>query len=257
MLLALQNAIHRLLIGALPSLFTGSGAATATFSADTWDFDRLSTDPIAGEPGPEDAVDELAFDALAPAGPYTLTRLPYPGPKRVYLRATNGALVALRSAEVAWNPDDPASFSVVPGAARVLSGYDHLHVMYGVVAAATRLRSLHTLTLGIVGADADHAEKAFALTLAVLVMNRDVLLRAASFSWTAGDYQVEGSVKALKFSSGASPGPALRTLALEVEVDLRVDRLLAERDGRPLAGTFVPGTPPTGKAADADPAKQS
>ena len=241
MLLALQNAISTLLKSALPSLFSGSAAATATFSGDVWDFDRLSADPIAGEPGPEDAVDELAFDPLAPAGPYSLTRPPHPGPKRVYLRSTRGELVALRSAEVAWKPDDPAAFSVVPGAARDLSGYDRLHVMYGVVAAATRLRSQHTLTLGIAGADAESAEKAFALALAVLVMNREGLVRGASFSWSAGDYQVEGSVKALKFSSGSSPGPALRTLALEVEVDLRVDRMLTEGEGRPMARILAAG----------------
>ena len=154
MLLALQNAIDTLLKSALSSLFTGAGAAAATFSADAWDFDRLSADPIAGEPGPEDAVDELVFDPAAPAGPYVLTRPPYPGPKRVYLRSTSGELVALRHAEVVWNPADPASFLVVPAAGRALAGIDHLHVMYGVVAAATRIQSLHKLTMAITGADA-------------------------------------------------------------------------------------------------------
>ena len=45
MLLVLENAIDTLLKSALPSLFTGSGAAAATFSADSWDFDRLAADP--------------------------------------------------------------------------------------------------------------------------------------------------------------------------------------------------------------------
>ncbi|WP_291992484.1 hypothetical protein [Candidatus Accumulibacter sp. ACC003] len=226
MLLALENAIDALLKSALPSLFTGSGAAVATFSADHWDFDRLSADPIAGEAGPEDAIDELTFDAAAPAGPHSLTRPPYHGPKRVYLRSTSGELVALRGAEVVWDAADPAAFSVVPATGRVLSDYTHLHVMYGVVAAATRLKSLHRLNLQIAGADASSTEKAFALTLSVLVMNREALLRAAAFSWTAGGYQVDGSLKTLRFSSGAAPAAAVRTLALEAEIDLRLERLL-------------------------------
>jgi hypothetical protein len=257
MLLALQNAIDALLKSALPSLFTGSGAAAATFSADSWDFDRLSADPIAGEPGLEDAVDELFFDAAAPAGPYALTRPPYPGPKRVYLRSTSGELVALRNTEVVWNPADAASFSVVPAAGRALSGFDHLHVMYGVVAAATRLKSQHKLALQIAGADAESAERAFALALAVLVMNREGLMRAASFSWTAGGYQADATLKTLRFTSGASPGPAQRRLSLEVEVELRLERLLGADEGRPIERILSPGRTPGRKTIDIDPAVQS
>ncbi len=253
MLLALQNAIDALLKSALPSLFTGGGAAAVTFSADSWDFDRLSADPIAGQPGPEDAVDELLFDAAAPAGPYALTRPPYPGPKRVYLRSTSGELVALRNTEVVWSPADAASFSVVPAAGRVLCGFEHLHVMYGVVAAATRLKSLHKLALQIAGADAESAERAFALSLAVLVMNREALQRSASFSWTAGGYQADGTLKTLRFTSGASPGPAQRTLLLEVEVELRLERLLGEDEGGAGEQVLSPARTLGSKAIDIDP----
>jgi len=53
MLLALENAIDALLRSELPALFAGAGAATASFAKQTWDFDRLSADPLAGEPGPQ------------------------------------------------------------------------------------------------------------------------------------------------------------------------------------------------------------
>lgn len=257
MLLVLQNAIDALLKSALPSLFTGAGAAAATFSADSWDFDRLAADPIAGEPGPEDAVDELLFDPAAPAGPYALTRLPYPGPKRVYLRSTSGELVALRNTEVVWNVADAASFSVVPAAGRVLSGFDYLHVMYGVVAAGTRLKSLHKLALQITGADAESAERAFALSLAVLVMNREALQRSASFFWTAGGYQADGTLKTLRFASGASPGPTQRTLVLEVEVELRLERLVGDDDGRATEAIPLPGRSPGSKVVGIHPAVPS
>ncbi|WP_313953181.1 hypothetical protein [Accumulibacter sp.] len=242
MLLGLENAIVSLLQNELPSLFSGPGAATASFSADAWAFDRLSTAPVAGELGPEDAVDELPFDSSAPTGPYSLTRQPYPGLKRVYLRSTKGELVALRNAEVVWNPADPGSFAIVPVAGRTLSEFDHLHVMYSAVAEATRLKTLHKLTLQIAGADSDSTERAFALSLSVLAMNHDMLLRRAAFSWAADDYQVDGSVKTLRFFSGSSSGENLRTLSLEAELDLRLERLLAGSEARLAAHTPSPRT---------------
>lgn len=253
MLLALQIAIDTLLKSALPSLFTGPGAAAVTFSADAWDFDRLSADPIAGEPGPEDAVDELVFDPTAAAGPYALTRPPCAGQKRVYLRSTGGALVALRNSEVVWNAADAASFSVVPAVGRVLAGFDHLHVMYGVVAAATRLKSSHKLALQIAASDAESTERAFALALAVLVINREALLRAASSSRTAGGYQADVTLKTLRFTSGSSPEPALRTLALEAEVELRLERLIGEEEGRSIERSLSPGRELGRKTTDSDP----
>ena len=114
MLLALETAVVDLLKSALPALFTGTGAATASFPLNTWAFDPLSADPVAGQPGPEDAVDELPFNPAAPGGPYTLTRPPYPGPKRVYLHSAAGELVALANTEVTWNPANPASFTFAP-----------------------------------------------------------------------------------------------------------------------------------------------
>jgi hypothetical protein len=257
MLLALENAIVDLLQTALPALFTGAVAATATFPADAWDFDPLSADPVAGEPGPEDAVDELAFNPAAPAGPYTLTRPPYPGPKRVYLHSATGELVALGNTEVVWNPSDPASFSLAPRAGRDLSGFDHLQVQYGVVAAATRLKTLHKLTLQLTAADPATAEQALALSLAVLVLNRDTLMRQGGFSWSAGGYQAEGTVKTLKFSSGSAPSTSSRILNLEAELDLRLERLLEEGEGKPIQYILSPGKVPGTKPVDIDPAVQA
>ena len=116
MLLALQNAIANLLQTSLPALLTGAGAVEVAFAGDTWTFDGLSADPVAGEPGPADAVDTLAFDPHAPAGPYALTRPPYQGPKRVYLRSPEGELVPLSPGELVWNATDAASFTVQPRA---------------------------------------------------------------------------------------------------------------------------------------------
>ena len=53
MLLALETAIVDLLKSALPALFTGAGAATASFPLNTWDFDPLSAPHLIGGRDPE------------------------------------------------------------------------------------------------------------------------------------------------------------------------------------------------------------
>jgi hypothetical protein len=257
MLLALENAIVALLESAFPVLFTGTAPVTVTFPTDTWDFDPLGADPVAGEPGPEDAVDDLAFDPSAPAGPYALTRPPYPGPKRVYLRSAAGELVALGNPEVIWNPSNPASFSLAPRPGRDLSGYDQLEVQYGVVAAATRLKTLHKLTLQFTASDASAAEQALALSLSALALNRSTLMSQGGFSWNAGSYQAEGIVKTLRFSAGAATTAASRTLSLEAEVDLRLERALGEDEGKPILRILSPGKTAGTKPIDIDPAVQA
>lgn len=152
--------------------------------------------------------------------------------------------MALRNTEVVWNVADAASFSVVPAAAGIL-GHRPPHVMYGVVAAGCALKSLHKLALQITGADAESAERAFALSLAVLVHETaEALQRSASFFWTAGGYQADGTLKTLRFASGASPGPTQRTLVLEVEVELRLERLVGDDDGRATEAIPLPGRSP-------------
>jgi hypothetical protein len=257
MLLALENAIAELLKSAFPALFTGATPATVTFPGDTWDFDPLSADPVAGEPGPEDAVDDLAFDPCAPAGPYTLTRPPYPGPKRVYLRSAAGELVALGNAEVIWDRSNPASFSLAPRPGRDVAGFDRLEVQYGVVAAATRLKTSHKLTLQITAPDAGAAEQALALSLSALALNRGTLMSQGGFSWNAGGYQAQGTVKMLKFSGGAATAAASRTLFLEAEVDLRLERLLGQDEGKPILRILSPGRTAGTKPIDIDPAVQA
>jgi hypothetical protein len=257
MLLALETAIDGLLKSELPSLFSGAGSATATFANQAWDFDRLSADPVAGEPGPQDAVDDLPLNPAAPAGPYLLTRPPYPGAKRVYLRSASGELVALGHSEVVWNPADAASFSLAPRAGRDLAGFDHVHILYAVVAAATHLKTRHKLSLLVAAADAPAAERASTLALAVIVMHRETLLRAGDFAWTANGYQAAGSIKSLKFSAGAAPTGAQRSLSLEAEVELRLERLLEEDEGRPIRHILSPGRAPGSKPIDVNPAVES
>jgi hypothetical protein len=256
MLLALQSAITSLLKGALPTLFDGAGAVQIAHGTDSWRFDPLSADPVAGEPGPEDAIDRLAFDPQAPAGPYTLTRPPYPGPRRVYLRSPAGDLIALSPAELQWNAANPASFGFQPRPGRALAGFDQLEVQYGIVAAGSQLKLLHQASLTLTAASPAAAQVALSLALAVLALNREALRQQAAFSHAAGSYQAVGTLKSLSFAEGSAAGSAA-TLQLAAELDLKVQRLLGDDEGQPIVRILSPGRPADGRAVDIDPIVQN
>jgi hypothetical protein len=263
MLLKLQTAIADLLKTAFPALFTGAGAVAIGYAIDNWSFDALSVDPVAGEPGPEDAVDVLPFNPALPTGPHTLTRAPYPGPRRVYLRSAAGDMVALLPGELVWNPADTLKFTLQPRPGRDLAGFDHLEVQYGVVAAGTRLKTLHQITITLSAADSAKAEQGLVLALAALSLNREALRAKAAFAYQTVGYQAQGSLKSLSFVSGTSAqgsgaGAAKidHKLILTAEVDLRVQRLLGADEGQPIVHILSPGKTPGTKSIDIDPAVQ-
>ncbi|WP_157270371.1 hypothetical protein [Azohydromonas aeria] len=255
MLLALQNAITQLLKSALPDLFTGADAVQLGFGSAAWTLDAMSADPVAGEPGPQAAQDRLPFDPAAPAGPHALTRTPYPGPRRVRLRSAAGDLAVLAPEEVAWSADDAAAFTLQPRASRALAGFDQVQVDYDVLAAGTQLKAQHQATLSFGAADAQRAEAAAVLALAVLVLQREALRAQGGFDFDGGGYQARGVVQSLHFSGGGSgAGPAAaRTLQLAAEIDLRVQRLLGDDEGRPITQILSPGRGAPGRRVDIDP----
>jgi len=255
MLVALQNAIANLLKASLPALLTEPDPVRLAFPADTWTFDTLSADPVAGEPGPLDATDTFPFDPQAPAGPYKLTRPPYPGPKRVYLRSP-GDLVPLSSGELEWAGDDPTSLTIHPRTGRDLAGFDHVDVHYGIVAAGTQIKTLHTATLTITATDAAKAERALSLALAVLALNRDALRTQGAFAFASGDYQAQGTLKTLAFSNGSSAA-GVHTLQFSAEIDLLVQRLLAGDEGKAIVRIISPGRETGKRPIDVVPAVES
>lgn len=241
MILALQSALVALLETNLPDVFSGATPATVTFPEDSWIFDPLSADPVAGEPGPEEAHDLLPFNPASPAGPHSLTRTPYLGPKRIYLRAATGERVTLSTDEISWDDADPRVFTLAPRADRVMEDFNQLEVLYGVISAATRIKTLHKFTLQISASDGPSTETAFALALAVLTLHRNNLMEEGSASWTSGNYQAESAVKELKLATGAVPSDNARHLEMAAQVELRLQRLLADDEGKPIARILSPG----------------
>lgn len=255
MLSALHTAITSLLQTALPALFVGANAVKVSFGVDNWNFDPLSVDSVAGEAGPLDAVDLLAFNPNAPAGPYALTRPPYQGPKRVYLRSADGDLSPLSAAELTWNAAG-TSFTFQPRPGRQLTGFDQVEILYGVIAAGTQLKLLHQASVTLTAADEVAAAQAMALALAVLALNRETLRRQAGFDYNSGHYQAAGTLKTLTFASGTATANTA-AIMLVAEVDLLVQRLLDDDEGTPIERILSPGAAVGARRVDIDPIVES
>lgn len=259
MLLALETAITTLLQSSFPTLFGGGGAVQIAFDNTSWQLDPSSLDPVAGEPGPLDAQDALAFDPASPKGPFTLTRKPYPGPKRVYLRSPVGELVALSPTELSWDRADPANFTFQPRPGRTLTGFNQLQVLYGIVAAGTQLKLQYQAALTLTGSSPAQAEQALSLSLAALALSRDALRNAAAYEFAAGGYQAAGTLKTLGFSRGTTHGNA-HGILLAAELNLLVQRLLGDDEGLPITQVLTPGRPDLaggGRKVDIDPVVQA
>jgi hypothetical protein len=247
MLLALQNAFSELLKTSFPELFGGQAPpVTVAFQRYGWTLDPSSADPTAGEPTPDDAADVLPFDPEHPEGPYTLSRPPYPGPRRVYLRTAGNDRQPLGPTEVQWDSDNPQSFTLQPKPSRVLSGFNRVEILYGVTAVFTQLKSRHELPVVLSGSDDAALERAQALALAAFALNREAVMTAGAFSATGGSYQAAGVIKSLKLLKGAATAGSSRELILDAEVELKVSRALAEGEGRAILRIVSPGKAPSG-----------
>lgn len=250
MLLSLRDAFTALLRDAYPTVFGGSDPPVqAEFQGEEWTWDASAADATAGEPAQDDARDVLAFDPDDPEGPYTLSRPPYPGPRRVYLRATDGGRITLGPDEVRWDPADARGFTLHPKPVRVLAGFDAVEVLYGVTAVFTRLKSVHRVNVVLLGEDEAQLERGEVLALAAFALNREAVMRDGAFSESGGDYQARGEVKSLALRRGIA-GPGTRTLVMDAEVELKVSRALAEDEGRPIERILTPGGAPGARRVD-------
>ena len=253
MLVKLQTAFLDLLKASFADVFGGDPPSVGVeFPPYEWTLDPSSEDPVAGTPVQDDASDSFAFDPAAPAGPYTLTRPPYPGPRRVYLKTPAGDRQPLRPAEVAWDPDDSRRLTLGPAATRVLTDYDRVEVLYGVTAVFTQLKSVHPMQVRLVASDRSGAEKAEALALAALALDREAVMTAGAYTESGGGYSVRGTIKSLKLHKGAVTADATRVLVLEAEVELKISRALGADEGKPILHILSPGKAAGDRKVDID-----
>jgi hypothetical protein len=241
----LDVALSSLLQASLPGLFGGSKPiAGLRVASDASEITGRESETAVSAPRPTDQLDSFAFEKTKPRGPFTLTRPPYPGPRRVRLRSPDG-VVALADSELAWDPVNPQILTLNLRASRDLAAVTAVEVLYGVTAVYTTVAAKRTLGIFVETQDADVARLpgAVALALAVIELNRDVLSAAAAVSYTGGDYGAASHVKRLRLVGVSAPRTSARLLTLEADVTLTVNRALRASDGAPIQHIRSPGRP--------------
>lgn len=239
----LPEALETLLTTSLPGLF-GGGAVGLSVGGGLLELDQeQSADATASEPRPDDRVDELGFDPEDPAGPYTLTQPPYPGPRRVWLVTGAADRLPLRSEEVVWDRTDARVFSLALRPQRDVSAVTGIRVLYGVTAVYTKVKAVQTLDVRLTTSDSDLLERAESLVVAVLQLNRQRLADEARAIYEDGDYGAAVELKNVGLVRGTTPEDDVRLLLMRAELELKASRALGEDEGAPIERILTPGRP--------------
>jgi hypothetical protein len=251
----LDAAITDLLRAALPGLL-GGGAPLVTLAVqgESATTDPDAADTAASEPRPDDQSDQFAFDPAGivfdPADPaydpaalprFTLSKPPYPGPRRVRLLTAAGDRIPLAEREVIGDAEDARVFTLGLAPSRDLAGVNGVQVLYGVVAVFTLLKLNQLVSVLLAAADAADLARGAALAAGVLALHRQELLDNSAATYDDGDYRAAVKVNSLKLLEDSSPAANQRKLQYQAEVELKITRALREDEGRPIVRVRTPG----------------
>ena len=239
----LGEALTALLTQSLPGLL-GGDAPPVTLSTlpDSFILDT-EKEPEAGEPRIDDRIDLFPFHPATPAGPYTLTRVPSPGPRRIYLTSSLGGLVPVPERELRWEPADSRKFTLHLCPERDVSGFDGVRALYGAPGIFVKVEAVESFGLQLTCADPALLEKAEALVTAVIALHRTRLVEESGKTFEDGSYGAQLTLKALHVQKGTVPGANSRLLQCTAEVELKATRALGAEEGRPIERILTPGQP--------------
>jgi hypothetical protein len=239
----LDVALANLLASALPDLFGGATPVVRTsIATDALEIVARESEQTSGDARPTDQLDALPYDPGAPHGPFTLTRPPYPGPRRVRLRSPV-ATTTLDHTEVAWDSADPRVLRLNLRASRDTSTVTAVEVLYAITAVFATIAVKRTLVVSLdaKAADAGRLAAGVALALAVVELNREALGAAAAVAYADGAYGAASRVKRLRVIGVSTPAATKRLLTLQADVALTVDRALLDFEGSPIRSILTPG----------------
>jgi hypothetical protein len=242
----LADALETLLMQALPGLLGGATPPVLlSINGGEFEVDPQSAESVASEPRADDHTDQLPFDASDPAGPYLLTRPPYPGPRRVRLLTTAGDRITLRASEVVWDEVDARQFTLDLRPDRDLTEIAQVEVLYGVTAVFTKIKTIDTVNVELSASGVATAElaRAEALVLAVISLHRQQIADAARETYEDGEYGATTELKGITVLKGSSPADDARLLTLRAEAEVKATRALRADEGRPIIHISTPGRP--------------
>jgi hypothetical protein len=258
----LDEAIAALLRGALPGLLGGAQPpVTLSVQSDTFATDPNAGDAVAqgaqaSEPRADDFSDQFAFDPAGivfdPQDPafdpvalprFTLSKPPYPGPRRVRLVTGAGDRIALGEREVIWDEVDGRRFTLAPARTRDLAGVEAVQALYGVIAVFSVVKFNQVLSVMLEAADAAQLERCEALATGVIELNRQALLDASAAAYNDGDYGAGVKTNSLKLVEGNRPAANQCRLVYAAEVELKITRALHDEEGQPIVRIRTPGRP--------------
>ena len=243
----LATALTNLLQTSLPSLLGGATPAVQLeVTSDLLELNTESPDSLASQPRPDDRTDTLTLDPTNPAGPYTLTQPPYPGPRRVWLVTASGERLTLTPKEVVWDPHNSRQFSLKLSPSRDLAGVDTLQVLYSVTAIYTQLEGTQTLQVHLTSDSETDLAQSQALVIAAIELNRQPLIQSAQALYEADDYGAEVAIAQLKLEGGKQLAPNHWQLTLKAKFQLKATRALAEEEGVPIERILTSGQSQSG-----------
>lgn len=243
----LSEVLIALLETALAGLLAGDApAVTLSIVNESFQLDPQSAEAEAGMPRPDDRLEQFDYDPAAPPESLSLSRAPYPGPRRVCFTSDVGDKITLSVDEVVWSEEDSRMFSLQPKAMRNLSEVTGVEVLYSVTSVFTKLKAIQSLSLQLQlnSEDETQLEAAEALSIGFIELNRQTLIDNANALYEEGDYGAAISIKSLKCLGGEAQGDSERQLNYQAEIELKASRALRENEGQPIEYILTPGQTP-------------
>lgn len=240
----LAGVLDTLLKAALPAhLQGGPPPVSLSVVPQPFQVDSKSLDPSATEPAPGDQIDLFPFDAVHPDALHTLSKPPYPGPRRVALLTGAGDRIVLTPPEVVWDPVNSQEFHLALKPSRPVDIVTQVRVLYGVTGVSARLKAAVELQVVLDSADAVRLEEAESLVATVILLNRKGIADAAASQYDDGDYQAKVRIKDLLFVGGTPLSATRRALLFKADLEFTAGRALHDDEGMPIRRIASPGRP--------------
>jgi hypothetical protein len=124
------------------------------------------------------------------------------------------------------------------------AGVTGVGVRYSVVVVEVAVRVAQVVRVGLGGAEPVALERAEALVIALLTLERRRIAGAVGAEYTDGDYGAAVTAESVDVLGGAAADGGGRWLEIRARLDIAASRSPREDEGAPIARIATPGRPP-------------